>query len=351
MDHNHPLYINFDTEFRYEISQGNINKVKEYIENNGDVNRPFDYKNETALLITSSLGHFHIVELLVNHGANVNGCDNEGNSALMLAANGGYFNIVEYLILKGANVNSSDNKMETVLMKTVLAQIKGFTDNHAKILNFLLEKGARINDVDKYGWTALFSAVFKLSIQAVDCLLLGGADPTIKDNKGRTVLDYASGKNCDKPTLKIMQKLKQATVSTDSGTLSGFIDACFCGDEKTVKHQLMSGVMINEIVDNNNNLSTALIGACFGNHAHIVKILLEHGADVNLVDNMGLTAIRVACVSSDIEIFEQLLQKGVDVNFVNKYNLCALLDAILFDREKIITWLLNNGAKIPQEIF
>ena len=69
-----------------------------------------------------------------------------------------------------------------------------------------------------------------------------------------------------------------------------------------------------------------MIQAARNGHKEVVKILLEHNADVNVRKKDGDTALTAAIEpnSSDKEIVEMLLQHNSDVNAKTHYDLAIL---------------------------
>jgi ankyrin repeat protein len=66
------------------------------------------------------------------------------------------------------------------------------------------------------------------------------------------------------------------------------------------------------------NHQSPLSYAVGNNHADCVRILLDHGANPNKVQNWGNTALHVAASSAcSEETFAVLLEAGGDVNAVN----------------------------------
>jgi ankyrin repeat protein len=76
-------------------------------------------------------------------------------------------------------------------------------------VKLLLEHGANPNIQDyKYGWTPLHFAVKNCHVDVARVLLDYGADPTIRDNEGRTPLDY--GSDCE----EIIEELRRRSTGT-----------------------------------------------------------------------------------------------------------------------------------------
>jgi len=61
-----------------------------------------------------------------------------------------------------------------------------------------------------------------------------------------------------------------------------------------------------------------LIGAASVGHIEIVNMLLSSGADVNLSNNDGWTALICAAAKGYIQIAKMLLSAGADVNHSRK---------------------------------
>jgi ankyrin repeat protein len=94
-------------------------------------------------------GQYEIVGELLNQGADINGVA-EGLTPLMVAAEYGHLDIIQFLFDFGADVNQKYN-----------------------------------------GYTALMDAVTFDHPQAVKLLCLLGADTTVRDPKGRTLIEMA----------------------------------------------------------------------------------------------------------------------------------------------------------------
>ncbi|MEM4367103.1 MAG: ankyrin repeat domain-containing protein [Candidatus Anstonellales archaeon] len=76
----------------------------------------------------------------------------------------------------------------------------------------------------------------------------------------------------------------------------------------------------------------------------IVKLVLE-GADVNVKDNDGWTALMMAADKGHGGVVEVLIKAGADVDFQNKkYELTALIVAAENGHEKIVEMLIKAGA-------
>lgn len=91
---------------------------------------------------------------------------------------------IQFLTAKGANPNTRDKKGVSPLM---LASSLGFIEG----LQALLDAGARVDDANDAGETALISAVHRRDTNMMRVLLKAGANPDRADNSGRSARDYA----------------------------------------------------------------------------------------------------------------------------------------------------------------
>lgn len=108
----------------------------------------------------------------------------------------GYFRqseeMVTFLLSKGAVVDTEDDDERNLLM---LASHWGYVD----IVDLLLEHmgGKGLNFTDERGGTALHWAARGGHRETGYALLLAGADPNIKDDRGRTPRAYALARDDD----------------------------------------------------------------------------------------------------------------------------------------------------------
>jgi uncharacterized protein len=88
--------------------------------------------------------------------------------------------------------------------------------------------------------------------------------------------------------------------------------AAFFGEEEAVKILLERGADVNVVSRNPNIVVTPLHSAAAGSHPGIVKLLLEAGADVNAAQDRGFTPLHSAANNDDRESAEALLAAGAD---------------------------------------
>jgi len=90
---------------------------------------------------------------------------------------------------------------------------------------------------------------------------------------------------------------------------------------------------------------TPLIRASFHaiNNAQLVKMLLDAGADPDIQDELGQTALMKAGYTGNIEIVKRLLNAGADPNIQDENGSTVLFDVINRGHVKVLKLLLRKG--------
>ena len=169
-----------DTERKNHLllaaQQKNSELVKQLLENGVDPN----FMNHDGIIplleMIDDYGDLGIAKLLLENGANPNFAEtNNFDFPLHL----GFREDIKTLLLQhGADPNIPNIQGKTPLHLAHLFEIK-----------LLLQYGAKPNIQDYKGNTPLMRATMNLSARSVEALLRGGADISIKNNDGKTVLD------------------------------------------------------------------------------------------------------------------------------------------------------------------
>jgi len=99
-----------------------------------------------------------------------------------------------------------------------------------------------------------------------------------------------------------------------------------------------------EIINSSNeNGYSPLILACYRSNIPVVKFLIEKGAEINKVSDMG-TALMAATVKKNTEMVQLLLDKKADPNITDPNGTTALIYAVQFNAPELIKLLLKYKA-------
>ena len=311
--------------------KGNIEIVSELLQN-GVSPDLISRSGLSSLVAASEAGHANIVELLLSRGAQVDlRIDNIiGASALMVADN---TEIVHLLLKHGAQVDFQDYNGETALMA---ASRNG---NIGKI-RVLLKNNARINFQAKNGMTALVRASCHGNTEAVRVLLEHGAQVDLAENNDQqTALILASMLN----HIEIVQLLLDHRANVNWRNKLGktaLIQVAFY--KKSDK--------LFDIVDVSSgiHLDVEYLSQSLGS-SKIIKLLLDHGAEVDLQDNDGLSALMEASIAGNTEVVQLLLEHNASRNLKDKRGVNALALASAAEFPGIVRLLMNYGKK-PNDI-
>lgn len=139
-----------------------------------------DHGANSNCLHSAILGrHKEVVQLLVEHNANVNQRDGNGRTPLHMAVVSGDEDIIKLLIIKGADVNARNDRGETPLHVLVRMWPQNWwaKDFRVTAINILLDSGADIEAKTRDGKTPLGLAIkAQKSSDAIKVLSERGAD-------------------------------------------------------------------------------------------------------------------------------------------------------------------------------
>ena len=127
------------------------------------------YFGVTVLWIATSINHFMMVQLLIEHGANVNHTSQTNSTPLRSACFNGNLDMVRYLVEHGADIHIAKHNNDTNLAVAVFRQ-------HLQVVRYLVENLAcDVNVCDNDGRSPLFDAVNCGSLELIQFLLDHGA--------------------------------------------------------------------------------------------------------------------------------------------------------------------------------
>lgn len=144
---------------------------------------------EGALAIAAQ--YYRIAADLVDSGAPLNHLNKDGLTPLHLAVGQPYGMatevIVQGLLDAGADPNAREGSDDTPMLRMMYS----FNTGTPAILNMLINAGADMNVKNEFGDTPLLKGASEGKAELVAVLLERGADATIPDDDGKTILDYA----------------------------------------------------------------------------------------------------------------------------------------------------------------
>jgi ankyrin repeat protein len=141
-------------------------------------------KNKQEGLNAAAAGYGDVRKYLNDDTVNVNGKNGAGETALHDACTNGRNGNVELLLDHGADIDALASENDTPLMCAC-------DNGHASTTKLLLNRGCAVDAVDNELDTALHKGCNEGHTEGVKELLAHGADTTIKNRNGETPLDCA----------------------------------------------------------------------------------------------------------------------------------------------------------------
>lgn len=293
-------------------ADGNVDILSCLMESGAEINA-CEGDRCTPLMMASARGHVNAVTVLTDRGADVTLKSKDGKTALHHAVHDGYRvsvsldEVLSCLIKNGAEVNARDQSGRTPLMEAC-------RHCRANVVTFLIEHGAEVNAHDQSGHTPLMEACSHGEENAVTFLIEHGADVDPQDNYEETALHHAVYSDCE--SLKILSCL------------------------------ILKGLDVNAC--ESDGRSPLMIASVRGK-VNSVAFLLEHGANVNLQNKNGETALyyAVSGYNGSCEVFRCLIENGADVNACLTNDKCTpLMQACDYGQVYTATCLIDYGATL-----
>ncbi len=310
MDHD------MDAEVIRAVKRGDIQAVETQLDNGGNVNAAQN-DGTTALAWAVYHNNDDLIDLLVNYGdgADVNApneygvnplhlaCMNQnadivskllragaepnnnkwtGETPLMTCANTGTLEAVRALLDNGANVNAAEStQLQTALMWAA-------AERYPEVVALLIERGANVHAVSK---------------------LIPEAEPFHVETPGSMGLNFAH-------TLRFREY---------TGGFTALLFAAQQGDVESARLLLDAGADIDFATEEE---GSALVIAAAAGHEDLAKFLLERGANPNIKDAYGLTALHFA-VHRGVLIMNNWAPSETDKYGWERHNLPELAKALL----------------------
>jgi ankyrin repeat protein len=304
------------TALHWAAYQNNLALAQELLNAHANVNAVTRLASVTPLYMACESGSAPMVELLLKHGANVNQADGLGTTPLMMAAAAGDAAVVKALLDHGADANVKEHAhQQTALM---------FAANldRADVISVLLAHGADPNAASKVENTnkpvtslderqgALLpdkqsaakpgekpvSNVGAMPVPAGKTdVKQGAALPVIASPKPAEKLASNNAGAMPVPNGKKDAKKDDALADFHGnqvkvmGGMTPLLFAARQGNIAAATALLAGGGNINEVSGSEH--TTPLVMAIMNGHYDLAKVLVEHGADVNLANDEGVAPL------------------------------------------------------------
>jgi len=277
-----------------------------------------------------------IVKLLLKKGddsVDPNAKNRYGNTALHSAASAGNLDILQLLLDVGASMDIKDAEGQTVLSKAA-------SQDSETIVQFFLDHGLNVNIQDENKMTGLHRSASKNHTNIVKLLLDSKASVDIQDSEGHTALHLAA--LCKKKQNLLRRHPEIFYLREYIESKRKRHPSLLCN-----KISLKKGNFSLSDTNKEENMATAANTARPTDSTDIVRQLIAHGANMNIVSQKGETALHNAVSRNSLDVAKLLLSEGANVNIQNCDGETALHQAVVVKGRKDIIILLCKHKANP----
>ncbi len=247
--------------------------------------------------------------------------------------------MVENLLGSDVDVNAQWNNYSALMIAAQSGSVSG--------LQMLIDHGAKINEANAAGITALWLAV--PDYNRSEFLLEYGADPKLRLKDGSTLITKLVSFPHSTRLFDLLIA-RGAEFRNSAGQGAMLFCAAGTGDTSLTSRLLAAGFNPNDSVGTG---EFPLIHACMLHHTAIVQQLVAYGADVNRAIRpwsnglfAGMTPLMMAALSGDTSTMKFLLEKGANINARSAKGWTALLMLNMADtnQSEMTGIFLRSGA-------
>jgi ankyrin repeat protein len=259
---------------------------------------------DTRLVQAVKAGNSAEAAALLARRVDVNGAEADGTTPLHWAVRNDDVTLVDRLLRAGADAKTANRYGITPI---VLACENG----SAAVVERLLKAGVSANATMPLGETALHTCARTGKPEAAKILIAHGASIDAGESwRGQTPLMWAAAEGHAGMTRLLIE------AGADVNARSAVV---------TWERQRTSEPRDKWLPPGG---FTPLLFAARDGRVAAARVLLEHGADINVVDPDRHTALILALINGHFDVAGVLIDKGIDVNMEDKVGRTALMAAV-----------------------
>jgi ankyrin repeat protein len=336
--------VGWTSEIHEAVWQNNIEKVKQMLSD--PTNKPdleAVVEDCTPLYLACLKGHTQIAEVLIEGGARVDG----DSPPIFAAAGKGNLELVKLLLKHNANPSAFSSQHAGCCGLHIAAE-----KNYVDVVECLLEAGVDVNiRSEKQKLTPLISAACCGSLEGVKALIKAGADINAQSSTGNTALMLAIDRGKIDVAITLIQSGADLEIKGQKGW-TALHNAASGGDKgyKEVAEALLkAGASVDALSE---TMLTPLHEAAGKSLVEIVRLLVDHGANVKARDKFNNTPLRMCASNAQsfatLESFKQtvqiLLDAGADINAGTTINTTSLHSVVKWGNVEAVRFMLERGA-------
>ena len=338
------VYSEGQTPLMLAARSGHADAVEALLEHGAGVDAKESTRNQTALMWAAAEAHPAVVKVLIAHGADVrlhtatfpapspamqrvsSPYPVGGMTALLFSARQNDLESARALLAAGAGVNDAASDGSTPLLVAIL-------NGHFQLASFLLDHGANPNAANDHGETALYAAVdlrdldwstrsapaleAMSSTEMIKLLLARGADPNARLTKKTPLRGNAM---FDRRWLNMngLTPFMRAALSGDAEAMRLLLD--HGADPKLTTADHTTALMISAGV----GWTEGITRGSGSDALEATQVCLERCGDINARNDAGYTALLGASARGANEVVRLLVDHGARLDVKTKSGLTPL---------------------------
>ncbi|KAF5014024.1 hypothetical protein FDECE_5 [Fusarium decemcellulare] len=281
-----------------------------------------------------------MMQLLIENGADIESRDSMGWTPLLDAADQGKAEVVRFLADHGADVMATSNAGATAIHLATPTQNK-------PLIRFLIKHGVPIDArAPTTGDTVLMTAAREGNPEIVSLLIQQGADVNAADTDGRRPLHFAAANGHERAVKILLENGANPIAETVSGLRPWHFSTGRGHDTITKLLNESTPVSLEAIKKSEARSITALLLAAKSGHLVRAIQIIDEGANINLLDIDGRSALSVATEHGHKDLVLALVEREADLNMVDANGASPLWWASRYGHETVVELLLDQGARI-----
>ena len=325
--------VDWQSPLHNAISSEMLDSADLLIKNGANINDQNNMSKRTPLQNAAQYGKEQSVKWLLEHGANVNLTDSRGETAFTIGASykasakilkmlidygatlppqdiqritqgacrTGNLDALEFITSKGANLDFDECYVALAQIPSPSQDVLKWLGSRSKLKNIKIEKES-----------LLHVAVENNSFEIAKLLIATGADVNLRSDDGRPPLAGAISHTSD-----TTNKLDYKEMITLLASHGADFNMKYGQQQTTALHELVKGI---GCVDTR----TEFQAQC-NNLTKTVELLIASGADINAFDINSNTPLHFSAILNSIVLIKVLVNHGADLKFTNRMGQTPLM--------------------------
>ncbi len=327
-----------------QVGQQNIKVYDLFIQHGVNLKTEVSGEGANALLLAAANDpELKLTSYFQSKGLDIQSKDAAGNTAFDYAARSGNIDVMKKLLSKG--VSFSNNAM------LLAAQGSRRGGNTLEVFQYLESLGIKPTVTSKNGENVLHAIVRRPGQTAIiNYFLSKGVDVNQVNDEGNTVFMNAAAFSKDTATIALLKPLIKNIDRANKNGVNALALAVRNNSPEVVEYLLKNGANKNFVDAKGNNLVYYLLESYNPRQANefAIKLNMLKQVGVNLATPQkdGNTIYHLAVAKNDLQLLKLIQPYGADVNLKNAEGLTALHKAAMMSKdETIMQYLISIGAK------